>query len=358
MRRRTVVAALVGVAAFAAAAVGMPATPAGAQEGSSAALVGNFVGGPEDEMFLYDSLGEDALVTLTNNGTPGGDVFLETHPFRVTGTYSPVAGDFDGDGYDEIFWYAPGTARDSVWNFNSTSSVTSSSPYTVNGSGYRPQAGNFLGDGTDDILWYGPGSVADSVWDFETGGTYRSVPQQIGGTYRPVVGSYGTDGTDDVFWWGPGSAADSLWDFRPDGTRTSTPYTVNGSSYSPFALDIYNQGFGGGDLFWYAPGAGRDTLWDFLGGVRRESAQSVSGDYLPVAGNFLGDGCDDVMWFGYDTLRMWDYSCTPTGGATRYSYDFFAPAAAAAAPRSGAAEPAPSVGLIESVPHQASAVPG
>src|SRR3546814_5398204 len=34
---------------------------------------------------------------------------------RVNGTYAPVAGDFDGNGLDDILWYAPGPAQDVVW---------------------------------------------------------------------------------------------------------------------------------------------------------------------------------------------------------------------------------------------------
>ena len=33
----------------------------------------------------------------------------------VTGTYKPFVGDFDGNGRDDVFWYAPGAAADSIW---------------------------------------------------------------------------------------------------------------------------------------------------------------------------------------------------------------------------------------------------
>ena len=89
--------------------------------------------------------------------------------FNVNGFYDPVAGDFDHDGKDEIFWYAPGTTGDSMWHFQSFTSAIGV-PYTVNGS-YDPKTGDFNGDGYHDILWYGPGrQAADGRWYFRAGG--------------------------------------------------------------------------------------------------------------------------------------------------------------------------------------------
>ena len=39
-----------------------------------------------------------------------------TQPPTVTGTYTPIAGDFDGDGATDIYWYAPGPATDRLWH--------------------------------------------------------------------------------------------------------------------------------------------------------------------------------------------------------------------------------------------------
>jgi FG-GAP repeat len=31
------------------------------------------------------------------------------------GTYTPISGDFNGDGHSDVFWYGPGGDRDSLW---------------------------------------------------------------------------------------------------------------------------------------------------------------------------------------------------------------------------------------------------
>ena len=36
----------------------------------------------------------------------------------VNGIYDPLAGDFNGDGKSDVFWYVAGPAADSVWYGN------------------------------------------------------------------------------------------------------------------------------------------------------------------------------------------------------------------------------------------------
>ncbi|MGQ0434863.1 MAG: FG-GAP-like repeat-containing protein, partial [Microthrixaceae bacterium] len=80
----------------------------------------------------------------------------------VTGTYTPIPGDFNGDGAADIFWYAPGTAPDPLWLSNSNSTFTSA-PQSVSGT-YTPIPGDHDGDGTTDIFWYAPGTAPDTLW--------------------------------------------------------------------------------------------------------------------------------------------------------------------------------------------------
>ena len=72
----------------------------------------------------------------------------------------------------------------------------------MNGTQYRPFAGDFDGDGRDDIVWYTPGPGADSRWvDINRNGTYTNVAQRIQGIYTPVVGDYDGNGVDDIMWY-------------------------------------------------------------------------------------------------------------------------------------------------------------
>jgi hypothetical protein len=355
--RRFLAAGIAG-AAIAAGAVASPVQPAAAAYDGAEDLSGNFVEDERDEVFSY-VVGEtaDFLLSFSNGGVPGGELTFESFEFRVTGAYDPMVGNFDGDPYDEIFWYSPSGA-DSVWNFTSWTTRTTV-PYQVSAP-YDPVSGDFDGDGIDDILWYRPGTGADFVWYFNADGTYTSMPYRVDGTYTPIAGSFGSNQTDDVFWYRPGTGADFVWDFNADTSFSSRPVVVSGT-YQPFVLDIFNDGWQGDDIFWFAPGSGADSLWDFYLGQFSVLPEQVTGTYSTSAGDYLGDGHDDILWVGGDGFSLWDHSPTPDG-LQRFIYDFRALAAAGAATTSaadataaetagstaGVAVPATSAGAVES----------
>ena len=41
--------------------------------------------------------------------------FVNGPSITINGVYIPLAGDFNGDGKTDIFWYSPGTGGESVW---------------------------------------------------------------------------------------------------------------------------------------------------------------------------------------------------------------------------------------------------
>lgn len=325
-RRRTI--ALGAAAGLSAAMVMAGPSPAGAAVPDDYQLLsGNFVGGADstDELFYYAPGSEtEALASFTHYGDVVSHDLLGS--FTVNGTYKPLVGDLDGDGMDEILWYAPGTATDYLWNFTSNTSV-SSVAYTANGTYAGATVGDYTGDGADDVLWYAPGPAQDYLWEYNVGGGYTSTPRTINGTYRPISGSFGNDATDDIFWYSPGTAGDYLWDFNVGTTSYSQQaFTVNGTNYRPFALDMFGDGPGNEDIFWYAPGATADHTWDFVGGDVYSYAETVGGEYLTAAGDYFGDGVDDIVFQNYDLMVLWEH--TPDYYRTEW---VFYPAAAAAA---------------------------
>ena len=69
-------------------------------------------------------------------------------------------------------------------------------------------------------------------------------------------------------------------------------------TYLPLVGDF--DGNGRSDIFWYAPGASGDGLWLTRGtGVPPlKLTPRVNGTYVPLVGDFDGNGIDDIFWYG------------------------------------------------------------
>ncbi len=182
----------------------------------------------------------------------GPSLAYTSRPVRVGGVYTPLVGDFDGDGCDDIFWYAPGPAADHVWYNNGPSGFTSR-PANVGGS-YRPVVNYFDGDFAADIYWYAPGATRESIWTGVQGRrSFRStVAPQVTGNYRPMPFSAGDIG-GGVLWYGQGSSPDAITGAR---AGSATPL---GSLTTFIPDDFQATAFGGLPLL-YAPGPATDYL--------------------------------------------------------------------------------------------------
>ena len=240
------------------------------------------------------------LAGITSPQAPG-DTAYEVIPFTVApgpkpslsvvGTYIPVVLDLDDNGFDDILWYGPGSAPDSLWMF--TPDGHQSFPASVGGN-YTPVVGDFDGNGYQDILWYAPGTATDVMWSNRRDRIVKST-LSVRGVYKPIVGDFDRNGYDDIFWYAPGSAADSLWKFKAGG-HTAVAQSVSGTSYRPAAGDFTRDGYD--DILWYAPGSAAESLW--RGGATpfaHASSRSITGTYSARTLDFNADGFDEVfLW--------------------------------------------------------------
>ena len=80
-------------------------------------------------------------------------------------------------------------------------------------------------------------------------------------------------------------------------TGASAPRSMSvGGDYIPVAGDF--DGDGCGDVLWYGPGTRPDSVWYGGGAVRSASRRRRHGlGYVPRRGDFDGDGRDDVLWY-------------------------------------------------------------
>src|SRR5699024_138305 len=145
-----------------------------------------------------------------------------------------VVGDFDGNGFDDVIWYAPGAGADYLWS--SSTSGLSSKPLSVAGD-YRPVAGDFNGDGVDDVIWYAPGAAADYVWYGSRSG-FSSKPISVNGDDRPVGN----------VWWedpppppsrSPRPTQNPLRNLAPG--QVALTFDDGPSRYTPQVLDILDR---------------------------------------------------------------------------------------------------------------------
>ena len=220
------------------------------------------------------------------------DARLPERGLPASGTYRPLAGDFNGDGRDDVFWYARGTAQDWLWRGAPDRQFTSAR-MTVNGT-YSPVVGNLDGDQFDDIFWYAPGLGADAIW-WGTPTGFTGQASSVAGTYVPLVGDYTGEGATTSSGTRPapprtgcGSSGRPRGSFTPPGSHQRDVHTVR----RDFDADQFD------DIFWYAARTREGPRIYYYGAGANPSPESVSvnGTYRPLAVQIDGAYGEDVFW--------------------------------------------------------------
>ena len=215
----------------------------------------------------------------TSSATAPTPVPKATTQDLITGV--PLVGDFDGDRIDDVFFYGPGAADDSLWRGRPDQTFRRTSP-TVNGW-YSPVALDATGDGRDDILWYVPGGTAAYRWEFRSDATFQSRALTLAAlTGRPVVGDFDGDGAEDVLLAAPGVLRPTRSGTRRRRASSVQRVSVNGSyAIAAGPMDSTGPGRPTTCCSWSATGA--DFLWlgatgrTFASGLRRPERSALGG---------------------------------------------------------------------------------
>lgn len=325
--------------------------------GAHQAVRGDFDGDGRDDVLWYGAGSEcDTVWFGRADGTFADPKEIVNGTFTpavdIAGAYTPVTGDFDGDGRDDIAWYDPTTGLSTqLWYGNADGTFTRIDVGAAQ-PGLTAGSGDFDGDGRSDLLVWAPqvgavlvafGSPTRGVF---TGGTLL---QGLGVGIVPTVGDFDGDGADDVYW--SGGSGPALWygGARASAaglaafTTTTAPIPPAGSKAQAADAD----GDGRDDLVWTAPGAAR--LW--FGSAERGSLVSgpswmVNSTNAPTLADLNGDGRADLLWsmntgvatvwYGV-TVRSWGFLGTSTNlpvpsGMVPLAGDFDAAASGTAAP--------------------------
>lgn len=255
-----------------------------------------------------------------------------TTQLSATSTVKPLVGDFNGDHRSDVLFYAPGSAADVLWTSQpyveggSAASRFTATTMSISGT-YTPVVGDFDGNGASDILWYVPGTGADSMWYFEDGHISSTASKTINGQYTPVVANFDhvdpvTDtkaAKDDIFWYSA-TGSSTLWSGVGNRTFTTRTYTTQPPQNAKvlvgnFTVDPeHTDGTYDVDMLFYSAGSGADAVWSGTGtGAFSSIAKTINGTYVPVVGEFdrvdqlpaqgqlPGAELTDVLWYAPGT---------------------------------------------------------
>ena len=237
-------------------------------------------------------------------------------------------GDFNGDGRADTLWRSgsgeifssltdPGGAFYFYWNAGFVAREPTG--WQIVG------AGDFNGDGSDDILLWNYFNASVTTWSATSGGGFiqnAASPIIPGSPSWEVagVGDFNGDGRDDILWRNASTGAVSNWLATLSGS-----FVVNDSnalhqvSTDWFVAGVGDfNGDGRDDILWRnTNGALSNWLGTSTGGFAVNDANAftiVSTDWhVAGTGDFNGDGRDDVLWRN-DNGAFSDWLGTSTGG--------------------------------------------
>ena len=221
----------------------------------------------------------------TSDGQQGYQVSDKTSEFGTLGG-RPIAGDFNGDGFDEI-----GVYKDGFWFIDANGNGVWDSEDLMARLGNeddQPVVGDWDGDGKDDIGIYGP------TWEGDDEAIQREpgLPDRENFRYtRPknippdtdeategsrilkegITGRSRADVIDHVFGYGHNDDIAIVGDFNGDGIHT---------------IGLFRAGK------WKL-----DTNGDGKLDAKDQSFQYGKAGDLPVVGDFDGDGIDEIAIF-------------------------------------------------------------
>lgn len=133
----------------------------------------------------------------------------------------------------------------------------------------------------------------------------KLIRAQVSGESRTDRKDLGTN-SDSYIWWANGDLSFA---------REKKPVSIR--TFIPVVGDF--DGNGADDIFWYQPGTAPDVMW-FSNGNRTWSEYSfftASEVAVPVAGDFDGNGATDILWYvpRAPAHSIWWFSVTQRGFA-------------------------------------------
>jgi serralysin len=247
--------------------------------------------------------GAAAVQFATVNGLGGYNKSATTTP--GAGWNSPIVGDFNGDGTEDIFWLNQSTGEAFEW-WMKDGAVDTVFNVGIMGPAWRVLAtGDFNGDGTTDFMWQNTQTNQGLEW-FMTGvyATSWNYFNLLPTNWQLILtDDLNNDGTDDLFWQDLSTGAGVEW-FMHNGQVASTrDVGTMGTNWRVISTGDFN-GDGNSDLLWQnnsiSNGTPNGVLWylnaqGWATGWSRIALPDQNWQLLSTR-DFNLDGTDDVLW--------------------------------------------------------------
>lgn len=254
----------------------------------------DFNGDGRDDIAWHQ--GTSTLFMLSSNGT-GFDLAGRNADDAPIGVPDwAAAGNIDGVGAAEIYWYHAAARTIYVLRWTGTTWIGVSASYGYDTPDHAV-VGDFNGDGRDDIAWHQNTTLfllTSNGTDFDLAGR-NPTDAPIGTPDWAGAGNVDGAGPDEVYWH---DVSSNIYTFRWNGS-TWVPVTVSGGFGTPNLAIVgdYN-GDGRDDIAWHQ---GPSTLFmlDSTGGGFGVAGRNDSIGIADRAGggNIDGVGADEVYWY-------------------------------------------------------------
>ena len=269
---------------------------------------GDFNGdGIDDMAWRNTSIGYVATWLMNNSAQR-----TLVHPGDATSDWEALSpGDYNGDGIDDVAWRNTSTGYVSVWLMDSNGNrhAVHSGDATSDWQALAP--GDYNGDGIDDIAWRNTSTGYVSVWLMDKNGKRHFVHSgDAGSDWQALApGDYNGDGIDDIAWRNTATGYVSVWLMDSNGHRHVVHPSNASSDWEALTPGDYN-GDGITDVAWRNTATGYVSLWlmDSNGQRHVVHPSNASSDWEALAsGDYNGDGIDDMAWRNTSTgyVSVW-----------------------------------------------------
>jgi len=225
---------------------------------------------------------------------------------------SAIRGDFNGDGIADLIWRNFSTGDNRLWFLSSTGQLIASAafPAVADLNWHIVGAGDFNGDGKQDIVWRNFATGADTVW-LMNGATFLSsltLPSVTDLAWRiESVNDFNRDGKPDLLWRHYSSGFNVIW-YMNGGTLLSS--TNAGSQLADLTWHIQGSGDFNGDgvpdFLWRNSSSGRVDVWFMTGsnGATFSSSKNLYTIFDPnielnAVARYNADTTDDIAQRNY-----------------------------------------------------------